>query len=64
MSGVELVGRARALCPQMRVLLTSGYAEEAFEHHGRPDPETPILRKPYRRMDLANMVRKVLDAAS
>jgi CheY-like chemotaxis protein len=64
MSGVELVGRARALCPQMRVLLTSGYAEEAFEHHGRPDPETPILRKPYRRKELERTVRAVLDQAA
>jgi CheY-like chemotaxis protein len=61
MSGVELVRRARALCPQMRVLLTSGYAEEAFEHHGRPEPDTTILRKPYRRKELERTVRAVLD---
>jgi hypothetical protein len=45
----------------MKVLLTSGYAEEAFEHHGRPDPDTPILRKPYRRKDLEQALRRVLD---
>jgi CheY-like chemotaxis protein len=61
MSGVELVRRARAVCPDLRVLLTSGYAEEAFEHHGRPDPATPILRKPYRRRELERTVRAVLD---
>jgi CheY-like chemotaxis protein len=61
MSGVELARHARAIRPELKVLLTSGYPEEVFEQHGRPDPQTPLLRKPSRRKDLAEAVRKALD---
>jgi CheY-like chemotaxis protein len=61
MSGVELAKRARQLKPELKVLLTSGYSKDAFEHNGRPDEGTLLLRKPYRRKDLAEMFRKVLD---
>jgi CheY-like chemotaxis protein len=64
MSGVELVRRARELSPDMKVLLTSGYPEEAFEQHGRPDEGTLLLRKPYRRKELAETLSRVLDAAA
>jgi signal transduction histidine kinase/CheY-like chemotaxis protein len=60
MSGVELAQRAREVIPGLKVLLTSGYSEDVFEHHGRPDQGTPLLRKPYRRKDLAAMLTKVL----
>jgi CheY-like chemotaxis protein len=60
MSGVELAARARELCPDLKVLLTSGYAEEVFEQHGRPPEGTPLLRKPYRRRELAAMVGGLL----
>jgi CheY-like chemotaxis protein len=61
MSGVELVRKARELKPDLKVLMTSGYSEEAFEQHGRPDEGTLVLRKPYRRKELADTLRKVLD---
>jgi CheY-like chemotaxis protein len=61
MSGVDLARQTRAIRPAMKVLLTSGYSEEAFEHHGRPEPGTQVLRKPYRRQDLAATLRQVLD---
>jgi CheY-like chemotaxis protein len=61
MSGVELARHARAIRPGLKVLLTSGYAEEAFEHHGRPDPDIRLLRKPYRRREVAELLREVLE---
>jgi PAS domain S-box-containing protein len=61
MSGVELARLVRTLRPRLKVVLTSGYAEDAFEHHGRPEPGTPLLRKPYRRKDLADTIRAALD---
>jgi CheY-like chemotaxis protein len=61
LSGVEVARRAREMIPTLRVLLTSGYSEEVFEHHGRPEKDTPLLRKPYRRRELAEMLRKVLE---
>jgi PAS domain S-box-containing protein len=61
MSGVELVRRARELKPDLKVLLTSGYSEEVFAQHGRPDEGTLLLRKPYKRRELAETLRKVLE---
>jgi PAS domain S-box-containing protein len=61
-NGVELARKAQDLRPDMRVLLTSGYPEETFQHHGRPAQGTRLLRKPYRRKELAETIRKVLDA--
>ena len=60
MSGMELAQQARELKPNLKVLLTSGYSEEVFEHHGKPDENTPLLRKPYKRKALAEMLRQVL----
>ncbi|HEX2554659.1 MAG TPA: ATP-binding protein [Microvirga sp.] len=60
MSGVDLARHARDLRPGIKVLLTSGYAEETFARHGRPDEGMQMLRKPYRRQDLAAMLRRVL----
>jgi PAS domain S-box-containing protein len=61
MSGIELARRAREIKPDLRVLLTSGYPEEVFQEHGTPDADTPLLRKPYRRKELAVALRKVLE---
>jgi PAS domain S-box-containing protein len=60
-SGVELARKARGLNPKMKILLTSGYPEEVFHAQGRPDEGTLLLRKPYRRKELAETLRKVLD---
>ncbi len=60
MSGVELVRHARALCPDLRVVMTSGYSEEVFQLHGRPDAGTVMLPKPYRRHDLSSAIRRAL----
>ena len=64
MSGVELARRAQALKPELRILLTSGYSEEAFRHYGRPEPGTVLLRKPYRRSVLADAIRQALQSGS
>jgi PAS domain S-box-containing protein len=59
-SGVEVAKRARAIRPELKVLLTSGYPEEVFAQHGRPDEGTPLLPKPYRRKELAAALRGLL----
>jgi hypothetical protein len=43
------------------VLYTSGYTEDAVIHHGRLDAGVLLLAKPYRKSDLARMVRRALD---
>jgi CheY-like chemotaxis protein len=61
-SGVALARRVSEAYPEIKVLLTSGYSEEVFEQHGRPPDGTLLLRKPYRRKELAETIRKVLEA--
>ena len=47
--------------PGTKVLFTSGYTENAIIHHGRLDPGVLLLAKPYRKSDLARMLRIALD---
>jgi PAS domain S-box-containing protein len=48
----------------LKVLFTSGYTEDAIIHHGRLDPGVLLLAKPYRKLELARMLRTALDAAN
>jgi PAS domain S-box-containing protein len=52
------IGRRR---PGTKVLFTSGYTENAIIHHGRLDPGVLLLAKPYRKSELARMIRTALD---
>ncbi len=63
MSGVELSRLARKIKPDLSVLLTSGHSQDIFERHGRPDPDIELLRKPYKRKDLAKAIREALPKA-
>ncbi|WIG97420.1 response regulator [Myxococcus sp. SDU36] len=56
----ELARKAKALCPDLEVLFTSGYTENAIVHGGRLDPGVLLLSKPYRREDLARKIRQLL----
>lgn len=60
-NGPELARQARALRPDLKVLYTSGYTQNAIVHHGRLDAGVLLLSKPYRRSKLARMVRQALD---
>ena len=62
LNGRDLAAAARALCADIKVLFTSGYSENAIVHHGRLDPGVQLLSKPYRKRDLAERVRRILDA--
>ncbi|OWK29016.1 ATP-binding protein [Sphingomonas mucosissima] len=56
----ELARKAKERLPQLCVLFTSGYTENAIVHHGRLDPGVELLSKPYTREALARKVRHVL----
>lgn len=60
MGGRELVDAAHELRPELPVLWTSGYSNDALIHDGRLDPGVRLLRKPYRRGELANLIRAAL----
>jgi PAS domain S-box-containing protein len=61
MNGRQLADEAIKRRPSLKVLFTSGYTESAIVHHGRLDPGVLLLAKPYRKSDLARMLRKVFD---
>jgi PAS domain S-box-containing protein len=60
MNGRQLADAAAQRRPGLKVLFTSGYTEDAIVHHGRLDPGVLLLGKPYRKADLARMVRAAL----
>ncbi|WP_376711631.1 ATP-binding protein [Bradyrhizobium altum] len=60
MNGRQVADAVIAKLPSVRVLFTSGYTEDAIIHHGRLDPDVTLLPKPYRKADLARMIRQVL----
>jgi CheY-like chemotaxis protein len=62
LNGRQLADEALRRRPGVKVLFTSGYTENAIIHHGRLDPGVLLLAKPYRKADLARMVRLALGA--
>lgn len=61
MKSPELARRAKALLPDLAVLFTSGYTENAIVHGGRLDPGVELLPKPYTREALAHKIRRVIE---
>ena len=61
--GRELATRAVAARPEIVVLFTSGYTEDAILRHGVLDSVTHFIGKPYTASDLTRKVRSLLDAA-
>jgi PAS domain S-box-containing protein len=61
MNGRQLVNEALKRRPSLKTLFTSGYTENAIVHHGRLDSDVLLLAKPYRRPELARMIRMALD---
>ncbi|MEW7847881.1 PAS domain S-box protein [Massilia aurea] len=56
----ELARKTRERLPNVAVLFTSGYTENAIVHGGRLDAGVELLGKPYTRDNLARKVRHVL----
>jgi PAS domain S-box-containing protein len=63
MNGRQLADTLMAGRPSLRVLLTSGYSSGAIPPQGRAGHGIPLLTKPYRRSELARMLRRCLDLA-
>jgi CheY-like chemotaxis protein len=60
MNGRQLVDEALRRRPSLKTLYTSGYTENAIVHHGRLDSGVLLLAKPYRKSELARMLRLAL----
>jgi PAS domain S-box-containing protein len=59
-NGRQLADELRQIKPGLKVLFTSGYTENAIIHHGRLDSGILLLAKPYRKSDMARMIRTAL----
>ena len=60
-NGRQIADEAVKRRPGLKVVYTSGYTENAIMHHGRLDAGVLLLTKPYRKSDLASMIRRALD---
>ncbi|SFK03259.1 PAS domain S-box protein [Bradyrhizobium sp. cf659] len=60
MNGRQLADEAARRRPDLKTLFTSGYTENAIVHHGRLDSGVLLLAKPYRKSELAKMLRTAL----
>jgi PAS domain S-box-containing protein len=61
MNGVVLAREARSRRPRIKVLLTTGYAENSLERVDARGSEFDVINKPYKRSELAAKVRQTLD---
>ncbi len=61
LNGIALATRAVAERPGLKVLLTSGYTEQAIRSRVPQAERFPMLPKPYRRDELAARLREVLE---
>jgi PAS domain S-box-containing protein len=64
MTGRQLAAEVTKRQPGAKILYTSGYTENAIVHHGRLDQGVMLLSKPYRKSELAGMVRLALGDAN
>ena len=63
-NGRQLSDEARKMRPDIKVLFTTGYAQNAIIHHGRLDPGVQLIVKPFSYVGLAAKIRRILDNGS
>jgi signal transduction histidine kinase len=61
MGGKVMADWLRATNPNLKILFTSGYTEDAITQHGVLEPGAAFLPKPYASSVLARKVRELLD---
>ena len=61
MNGVALAAAAMERRPKLSVLYTSGYTENAIVHNGVIDEGINLLDKPYRRQEVAQRLREIVE---
>jgi CheY-like chemotaxis protein len=63
MDGTELAHEARRIRPELPILLASGYHGRGDTSPGGSGEASELLRKPYRREQLTDAIRRLLDNA-
>jgi CheY-like chemotaxis protein len=61
MGGKPMADLLTKAYPNLKVLFTSGYADDAIAHYGVLDPGIDFLAKPYTPATLTRQVREILD---
>ena len=64
MNGKQLADEVARRWPSVKIVFMSGYTENAFVRDGRVDVGMRLLSKPFRKKDLALMVRETLDGTA
>jgi PAS domain S-box-containing protein len=63
LDGRQLADEGRRLCPDLKVLFTTGYTRNAIIHQGRLDPGVEMIGKPFTYAALIVKVQRVLSQA-
>jgi FixJ family two-component response regulator len=61
LNGRALADEVAHRWPNTKIVFMSGYSADAITHHGRLDPGVQLLSKPFRKNDLAAIIRHMLD---
>ena len=61
MGGRELAEKLMVRLPNLPVLFTSGYTDDAIVIHGIIEIDTNFIQKPFTPLALANKTREILD---
>ncbi|HQS19247.1 response regulator [Reyranella sp.] len=61
LGGKGLAGEISRRWPGTKIVFMSGYTEKAIFHQGQIDAGVDLLSKPFRKADLARIVRETLD---
>jgi FixJ family two-component response regulator len=61
MSGRDIAASLQPLCPHMRILFMSGYADHAIVEHGILEPGINFIQKPFNPDGLLEAIRQVLE---
>jgi|SRR5579871_2441263 len=61
MGGKELVTQLQSLRPDLKILYTSGYTDDAIVQHGMLEAGVAFLQKPFTPSQLIRKVREVMD---
>jgi len=64
MGGQEMAQQLKIAYPDIKIIFTSGYTDDAILHHGVLEPGVAFLSKPYGPATLARKVREMLDTPS
>jgi CheY-like chemotaxis protein len=62
MGGKVMADWLKTAYPDLKILFTSGYTDDAIADHGVLDPGVAFLPKPYTLATLTRKVRELLDA--